>query len=538
MRKILFLLLLLAFSMALFAQPAVKSFRRLPNDMDARVAAPLTDQNGDICAIIKVVTTQTGFSFDCGLVGIVKTLQKTSEIWVYVPYGAKRISISHPQLGFMRDYMFPQPIEKATVYELVLISGTVVTTVQETIVSQWLVITPEPPDAMVYLNEKFVKNGTYQAKLKPGSYTYRVEAPKYYTEAGKIEITDAKTEVNAILKPAFGFLLITTEPEPGAKVIVDGETLDETSPCKSSPLASGSHTVQVIKDNYQPVAQKVTVRDGVTDTVKLLLTPNFADITIKTLENAEIFIDNGLKGKGSWQGRLGSGVYSIEARLYRYATAKKDIEVVIGEEQNIDLFPAPIFGSIDIITTPSGAAIKLNGKEQGKTPNTINNLQIGDYELQLTKKGYNDINKPITIAEGKTTELNEALVVSGPAGTITGKAGAEPDIKPNMKLNNDYNKYRKSKNFWLVSGLATLSAGAFSYIQSGKYYSEYQNSTTDADALHQKVKTFDTVYPICFALAGVSAFEFIIKAGKQGKAKKQTLGLTYNETGVGMVYHF
>jgi hypothetical protein len=188
----LFLLLLLVFSIAVSAQIGVKSFRKLENDMTARIDAPLSDQNGDICAIIKIVTTHTGFTFDCGQIGIVKIVHKPSEIWIYVPYGAKRISISHPLLGMLRDYLFPQPIERATVYELVLISGTVVTTVQETIVSQWLVITPYPPDAMIYLNEKFVKNGIYQAKLRPGTYTYRVEAPKYYSEAGKIEITEKK----------------------------------------------------------------------------------------------------------------------------------------------------------------------------------------------------------------------------------------------------------------------------------------------------------------------------------------------------------
>lgn len=101
---------------------SVKSFRKLQNDMDARVTAPVLDQNGDVCAIIKVVTTQSGFSFDCGLVGIVKKVQKPSEIWVYVPFGTKRISISHPQIGILRDYYFQEPLEKATVYELVLVT--------------------------------------------------------------------------------------------------------------------------------------------------------------------------------------------------------------------------------------------------------------------------------------------------------------------------------------------------------------------------------------------------------------------------------
>ena len=106
MRNILAIFLIIAISETLFAEINVKSFRKLSNDLDARVNEPLKDQNGDVCAIIKVVTTQTGFSFDCGQIGVVKTVAKTSEIWVYVPFGARRITISHPQLGLLRDYPF------------------------------------------------------------------------------------------------------------------------------------------------------------------------------------------------------------------------------------------------------------------------------------------------------------------------------------------------------------------------------------------------------------------------------------------------
>ncbi|MGC9331963.1 MAG: hypothetical protein ACP5DZ_08840 [Bacteroidales bacterium] len=49
---------------------AVRSFRCLPRDMDARIAHPITDQNGDVAALIKVVTTETGFKFEAGMLGV------------------------------------------------------------------------------------------------------------------------------------------------------------------------------------------------------------------------------------------------------------------------------------------------------------------------------------------------------------------------------------------------------------------------------------------------------------------------------------
>ena len=107
---------------------AVKSFRLLQHDTTANSAGTSKiDQNGEVCALIKVVTTETGFTFDIGSLGVTDTKQDVGEIWVYVPRGAKRITIKHPRLGVLRDYYFNMPIQGGLTYELVLISGTVKT---------------------------------------------------------------------------------------------------------------------------------------------------------------------------------------------------------------------------------------------------------------------------------------------------------------------------------------------------------------------------------------------------------------------------
>lgn len=59
-------------------------------DMDARVTHPVTDPNGQTCALIKVETTQTGFGFDTGVIQVVKTEQKIGEVWVYVQPRVKK----------------------------------------------------------------------------------------------------------------------------------------------------------------------------------------------------------------------------------------------------------------------------------------------------------------------------------------------------------------------------------------------------------------------------------------------------------------
>ena len=120
--RILIILLLTCFSHPVWGQSiSISSFRDMPDDITAVAhGTTVMDQNGEKCALIKVETTQTGFSFDVGTLGVVKTTYEPGEVWVYVPYGVKRISISHPSFGILRDFSFPHALEKGKTYLLKL----------------------------------------------------------------------------------------------------------------------------------------------------------------------------------------------------------------------------------------------------------------------------------------------------------------------------------------------------------------------------------------------------------------------------------
>ena len=181
MKRILFLALLLSGgSWMISAQNiAVKSFKTLTNDLDARVNFPKKDQNGDLCAIIKVVTSENGFSWDGGQSGIWAAEKKTGEYWLYIPQGSKRLTIKHEQLGTLSDYLYPESIVKATVYELVLSTGKVVTVSDEGIRSTSLTVSSKPEGADLYINDLLVGKTPIQIKELPGKYTYRIEKVMY-----------------------------------------------------------------------------------------------------------------------------------------------------------------------------------------------------------------------------------------------------------------------------------------------------------------------------------------------------------------------
>ena len=124
---------------------SVQSFRALEWDLDARSTKPIRDQNGKKAALIKVITSAEDLDFDVGLMGVVAVNREVGETWVYVPEHVRKITIRHKDFGVIRDYVFPEPIESAVTYEMVLKTPPVVE--KEIIVRDSIIYMPSPADS-------------------------------------------------------------------------------------------------------------------------------------------------------------------------------------------------------------------------------------------------------------------------------------------------------------------------------------------------------------------------------------------------------
>ena len=116
--RTIMLLIALMLPLAGMAQEIkIEDFQKLERDMSARTAK-VKDVNGDLCALLKIETTEKGFEFSgCN---IEKTEQKTGEIWLFASPGVKFITIKHKDFGVLRNYQFPQSIESGVVYQIKL----------------------------------------------------------------------------------------------------------------------------------------------------------------------------------------------------------------------------------------------------------------------------------------------------------------------------------------------------------------------------------------------------------------------------------
>ncbi len=423
LRPVWAILLLLIAWLPLAAQAqtmGVTSFTLLESDLTAQNrATTVLDQNGDKCALIRVQTTQKGFVFDVGSAGIQKVEEDhTGEIWVYVPFGVRHISIRHPQLGTLSNYNFPVSIQKARTYEMVLTTGQVKTIVQQDLGGAYLVMNVTPANALVYVDEMelTVEDGMVTKFLNYGKHSYRVSATLYESEAGNIEMGREKQVRDISLKPAYGQLSITTTPESGARVYIDGsETPAGTTPFTTGRLAGGSHTLLLQLAQYESHRMTVTVpSDGSTQPLAVPLTPNFGTLSVSSVAGSRIYVDGEDKGASSWTGRLSAGQHVVEARLASHRSTSQRVDVVRGKEQSIELdAPTPIYGSLNVTSKPFGADVYVDGTKVGSTPDVFTSILEGTRSVEIRKQGYDAYTAQVNITEGKVSDLSATLVANG-----------------------------------------------------------------------------------------------------------------------------
>ena len=437
MKKAISVILFWVCMSTLFAQQiSVKTFRKLETDLDARVSEPLKDQNGDWCAIIKVQTTQSGFYFDGGQLGIVKTVPKHGEIWVYVPWGLKRLTISHDKLGVLRDYVLNIPIEKATVYELVITTGKVITTVDETIATKFLIITSNPAGADVFINDQHKGQTPFQREMAEGEYTYRIAKDLYYPTAGKVNLnsTKDKEQIDLQLKPNFGFAQITTKPEDGMTVTLDGKVLSQTTPLKTDTLRSGKHTVSISKLLFHSQEKEILIADNQTIPVEFALRPAYGSVNVETKPESGATIN--LDGKPTAQStpakleRIISGEHTITLRKEWYEPKTIKVKIEDGVDLKQTVYLTSTYGVVQL-TTDSESELFIDNESKGKG-RWEGRLIAGLHSFEARKENHHTALQKIEIQVDETRQINlNPKPIVGKLKIVTNAIGAT--IKLNGK---------------------------------------------------------------------------------------------------------
>ena len=205
-------------------------------------------------------------------------------------------------------------------------------------------------------------------------------------------------------------------------------------------LPKGRHSYVVKADNHHPQSCEFDIADGAKE-VAVSLKVDGAMVSLTAPNNAEIWINGVMKGKGAWSGLLYSGSYTFEARKdgHHSTTLSKEIT----SDQTVQSYtlsaPVPIVGSLNVTTAPAGASVYIDGQSVGTTPFTCGDILIGQHTIRVTKSGYKEYYQTITITQNATTRINTSLDVApkyemGDLVTINGVQGVVFQTSPVVKL--------------------------------------------------------------------------------------------------------
>ena len=346
-------------------------------DLDAKTYYPVLDQNDNLCALIKVTVTnplKNPLSLSVGGLSVIKREEKEDgEIWFYVPAQVKNLHFSC--LGYSRMPAVPVNLKAGTVYRLTIASDAVFTTVTTAKVnSNFLKMQVTPPDAVIRLGEtknyeitsEMLVEGNFARKLDYGTYYYRIEHSLYEPKEGTVTVSASNRPVVVNLDPAYNTVTVTSTPENGASVFIDGEFKGNTPLTLNEKLKKGERNIRLMhKDYHQYDGTRTLSGDGSRRSVTIDLSPQYGTVTCKSEDpSAEIWVDQDYKGLGSWTGRLSSNMtHVLEARKANHQSQSKSFSVEDGQVKSESVgAPVPLYASLSVVTDPLMSKVYIDGK--------------------------------------------------------------------------------------------------------------------------------------------------------------------------------
>ena len=185
-----------------------------------------------------------------------------------------------------------------------------------------------------------------------------------------------------------GMAVFNIKPS-NAMLLIDGQIADGSSGAYTLSLPYGTHYYTVKLKDFSINNQAVKV-DKTPKNINVDLTEFFAKVDVSCMtEDAEISVNGEQKGVGKWGGMVAPGKYTIDVAKDGCHSQTRQIELQDNDTLKVD-FPKlkTITGSLRVDYEPKGSDVLLNGKKVGVTPLVLNELPVGDYQLEIRKEWY------------------------------------------------------------------------------------------------------------------------------------------------------
>jgi len=284
-----------------------------------------------------------------------------------------------------------------------------------------------PPTALSLPGTLFKLKVGERFLLRPGSHRVVAELAGYYpldTEVDVDALADQTVALTFTKLP--GIIAITTEPEVGAQVVLDGMPFGAT-PLAAAELAPGLHRLEFSAERHLAEVREIEVRGGgERQALAVTLTPDWAVVSLRTdPPGAAVLVDGVAAGTTPAAVEIASGEHEIEALLAGYNAWTSRLVVAADQPQQLpDVKLTPADGRLEIASNPSEASVNVDGEFRGRTPIALRLSPGRAHRVALSKPGYETTTRELSVAadSGRRLQIDlppqvgEIAVVSTPPG--------------------------------------------------------------------------------------------------------------------------
>ncbi len=177
-------------------------------------------------------------------------------------------------------------------------------------------------------------------------------------------------------------------------------------------LNNGTYTYTVSAKEYHSESGTVVV-NGSKVVKSVRLNPAYGWLKVlnsKTPSGAKVYVDGTYIGQVPFKSdRIPSGTHTVRIEHEKYKVFENKIYISDGKIYEYSPQLTPRVGTLNVMSTPAMADVYVDEKHVGQTPLMVD-LIIGKHKVKVFKGNLGIEPQTVTIAEGKTENLNLTLV--------------------------------------------------------------------------------------------------------------------------------
>ena len=240
--------------------------------------------------------------------------------------------------------------------------------------------------------------------LRPGKHHVKCRLAGYVERDRYIEVKEGlPMQLNAVMEPEKGLLLIKSEPE-GCAILIDGvshgvtprliTTLDTKDVYKVTLRKAGyrESVFEVKFEGRRPLVreERLVLDSGI---IEVVTDPVGAGVMVNGIirGNAPVVVSDVPKGRAT-----------VKLHMEGFKDEVRELAVNAGDRQTLSVVMEGLPGTLSLSSVPEGARFYINGEFRGKSPLVIAGMKPGDYQVKAELEGFATELRAVTIGNGST----------------------------------------------------------------------------------------------------------------------------------------